>query len=147
MHDLKKDYQVDISSDVVDKIRSKFTHNYFGLPPYAMQQSPDGLAYQCRKARQIEDDEEASDQAEMPTAGSERPDSSSRKAIVAAEEKSDDTNYAAQRKVASALLTMVSNPLMLKHFLYKGGYDAVLRLINDCKLHSLSHFRFKLTLI
>jgi hypothetical protein len=44
-----------------------------------------------------------------------------------------DGNVTAQRKVAKALLTMVGNDVMIKHFLYKGGLDAVLKLIHDSK--------------
>ncbi len=38
-----------IDEDTMNFIRTKFTKNYFGLPPYSMQQSASGLAYQCRK--------------------------------------------------------------------------------------------------
>jgi len=45
-----------------------------------------------------------------------------------------DNNYTAQRKVAKALLTMVSNDIMIRHFLFKGGLDAVLKLIQESEL-------------
>lgn len=139
IHDLQKDYQVEISQDAIDRIRSKFSHNYFGLPPYAMQQSPNGLAYQCRKPRQVDattDDGDGSQESSLQRAPV--PDSSSKKVVAQSNEKSEEINYVAQRKVASALLTMVSNPLMMRHFLYKGGYDAVLKLISESKLDKLS---------
>ena len=39
----------------------------------------------------------------------------------------------AQRKVAHALLTMAKNDIMVVHFVYKGGYDAVTKLITESK--------------
>lgn len=146
IHDLQKDYQVEISQDAIERIRSKFSHNYFGLPPYAMQQSPNGLAYQCRKPRQVDAAAEDGESQESSLQGAPVPDSSSKKVVAQSSEKSEEINYVAQRKVASALLTMVSNPLMMRHFLYKGGYDAVLKLISESKydtllssLHVLAH--------
>lgn len=139
IHDLQKDYQVEISQDAIERIRSKFSHNYFGLPPYAMQQSPNGLAYQCRKPRQVDAGAEDGDESqESSLQGAPVPDSSSKKVVAQSSEKSEEINYVAQRKVASALLTMVSNPLMMRHFLYKGGYDAVLKLISESKFNALS---------
>ena len=49
----------------------------------------------------------------------------------------DNGMFTAQRKVAQALLTMVSNNAMVKHFLHKGGLDAVLKLIQECKYFAI----------
>jgi hypothetical protein len=41
---------VELDEEVLQSIRSKFGFkNFFGLPPYAMQQTPQALTYQCRK--------------------------------------------------------------------------------------------------
>ncbi len=120
-----------VSDDVIVKIRNKFTKNYFGLPPYSMQQTPEGLAYQCRKPvefKLLEDDET---EKVKPIQESDRSEIGSRKNLNSTQDQKSQTNVNAQRKVASALLTMVSNPLMLKHFLYKGGFEAVLKLIGE----------------
>ncbi len=127
-----------INDETITHIRTKFTKNYFGLPPYSMQQSAGGLAYQCRKPLmdQYDDDDiqEASQVAE-----NERPDTGSRKHLESIVDEKGETNFTAQRKVAAALLTMVSNPLMMKHFLYKGGFEAVIKLVKECK--SFNAFR------
>lgn len=135
LHDLQKDYRVEIPQDVLDRIRTKFASNYFGLPPYAMQQSSDGLAYQCRKSRPSDgkDDDDVDSLQEGSLRGIPSPDSSSKRVVAQTSEKNEESNATAQRKVASALLTMVSNPLMMRHFLHKGGYDAVLKLVAECK--------------
>lgn len=119
-----------INDETVSMIRTKFTKNYFGLPPYSMQQSADGLAYQCRKplVDVLDDTHEESQVME-----NERPDTGNRKNLESTVDEKGETNFTAQRKVASALLTMVSNPLMMKHFLYKGGFEAVLKLVKECK--------------
>jgi hypothetical protein len=131
IHALQKDYKVDIPQETVESIRAKFKNNYFGLPPYAMQQSAGGLVYQCRKPMPREA-LDSSDHHSLPSQGGERPDSN-KKSIEISIEKMDETNYTAQRKVASALLAMVSNAVMVKHFLYKGGFEAVMKLIAESK--------------
>jgi hypothetical protein len=124
-----------ISDDLLHTIRSKFPNNYFGLPPYSLQQSPSGLTYQCRKPIESDIlDDEGSLQSTV-TPGAERVDTANKRNQGATVD-AKATNYTAQRKVASALLTMVSNQLMLQHFLFKGGFEAVLKLINDSKLIS-----------
>lgn len=129
--ELQHEHKVHVPVEVIDKIRSKFTNNYFGLPPYAMQASPVALAYQCRKpmaANLLT----GGDHHSMPSQGGERQESRSR-AIESFTGEKAEINYVAQRKVASALLTMVSNPLMLKHFLHKGGFEALLKLVDTGK--------------
>eukprot|EP00981_Chlorochromonas_danica_P010405 scaffold3198_cov191-Ochromonas_danica.AAC.1 len=39
----------DIPIDTIQSIRQKFPKNYFGLPPFSLQQTSSALAYQCRK--------------------------------------------------------------------------------------------------
>jgi len=46
---------------------------------------------------------------------------------------SSSNSNIAQRKVAHALLTMAKNDMMVVHFIYKGGYDAVTKLITESK--------------
>lgn len=45
----------------------KFPKNYFGLPIYALAQSPQGLIYQCRKAMEYTEDPEEKDNLEGHT--------------------------------------------------------------------------------
>ena len=142
IYELQKERRVEIDDSVVESIRAKFTNNYFGLPPYAMQQSAGALAYQCRKPMAQNLFEQNDHHSLTSAQGGERSGDGTRGGKKdddhdghgsGGDGKAESMNYIAQRKVASALLTMVSNPLMLKHFLYKGGYDAVLRLIGECK--------------
>jgi hypothetical protein len=126
-----------ISDEVIHKIRSKFTANYFGLPPYSMQQTPDALAYQCRKAVELKLLEDEGDLSRTrPVHENEKTELGSRRNLGSNQDHKSESNVAAQRKVASALLTMVSNPSMMKHFLFKGGFEAVLKLINESKVEA-----------
>lgn len=102
-----------------------------------MQQTPDALAYQCRKAVEFKLLEDEGDSRIRPIQENERSEIGSRKNLESTHNQQSLNNVAAQRKVASALLTMVSNPLMMKHFLFKGGFEAVLRLVNDCKKYNI----------
>jgi hypothetical protein len=125
-----------LSDEVIDKIRSKFKKNYFGLPPYALQQTPECLAYQCRKAVEaiFDDDEDGAGdiRQKMGISGeNDRTETGSRRNLNSSQENKSSNNVTSQRKVASALLTMVSNPIMMKHFLYKGGFEAVLKLVGE----------------
>jgi hypothetical protein len=137
-----------LDEGTVALIRSKFAKNYFGLPPYSMQQTASGLAYHCRAPR--EDSSEESTHTEiLDVQENERPDVSSRRNIEDTANEKADTNYTAQRKVSSALLTMVNNPQMMKHFLNKGGFEAVLKLVKDGKfrlLYGCCYFRHILIL-
>lgn len=121
-----------VDDATVSMIRSKFKKNYFGLPPYSMQQTANGLTYQCRAPLESEFLEDGS-QTEVMTHENERPGTGSRRNLESIIDEKSSNNYVAQRKVASALLTMVSNPLMMKHFLHKGGFEAVMKLIKECK--------------
>jgi len=126
-----------IPDELLGTIRNKFPNNYFGLPPYSLQQSPSGLTYQCRKPIESDIlDDEGSLQSTI-TPGAERVDTANKRNQGTTNDLKNNTNYTAQRKVASALLTMVNNPLMLPHFLYKGGFEAVLKLINDTDDHEV----------
>lgn len=49
------------------------------------------------------------------------------------ESSQTNENPAAKRKVAHALLTMVSNETMAVHFVYRGGAEAVMKLIMESK--------------
>eukprot|EP01031_Cornospumella_fuschlensis_P045398 gene45398-55547_t len=121
----------DIHPETVSSIRNKFSKNYFGLPPYSIQQTSDALAYQCRKPleKPLEQDADEGKLEEKV----ERVDTAHRKTHdMSAENASKQDSYA-QRKVAAALLIMAKNPLMRKHFLSKGGYEAALRLLSESK--------------
>lgn len=61
-----------IPDEVISKIRSKFPNNYFGLPPYSIQQTPDALAYQCRKAAELKHFEDEVDSRVRPVLENER---------------------------------------------------------------------------
>lgn len=122
-----------LSNEVLSTIRNKFSNNYFGLPPYSLQQSPSGLTYQCRKPIEhdiLDDDEEEGSQ--LTAVQTERVDTANKRSQGTTSDLKK-TNYTSQRKVASALLTMVNNAIMLPHFLYKGGFEAVLKLISEGK--------------
>jgi hypothetical protein len=140
-----------LSDEVIDKIRSKFKKNYFGLPPYALQQTPECLAYQCRKAVEaiFDDDEDGADDIRQKIGISgengDRTETGSRRNLNSSQENKSSNNITSQRKVASALLTMVSNPIMMKHFLYKGGFEAVLKLIGEGQPFFLALFHLDLT--
>lgn len=124
----------EVPQELMLSIRSKFSNNYFGLPPYSMQQTPSALAYMCRKPLDLEPDEEDADLESNSEVliKTERVDTSHRRTHDLSSDHPKHDQYA-QRKVASALLIMAKNPLMRKHFLSKGGYEAALKLIADCK--------------
>lgn len=120
-----------IDEDTMLRIRSKFKTNYFGLPPYSMQQTADGLTYQCRAPLESDLLEDGS-QTGVSVQENERQGIGSRRNLDVDLDKIE-ANFAAQRKVSAALLTMVNNPLMMKHFLNKGGFEAVLKLVREGK--------------
>jgi hypothetical protein len=122
-----------VDAETVALIRSKFKKNYFGLPPYSMQQTANGLTYQCRAPLESDLLEDSS-QLEVSNQELERPGTGSKRNVENMLDEKGASNFVAQRKVASALLTMVNNPLMMKHFLFKGGFEAVLKLVKECKL-------------
>jgi len=114
----------DSFSPIVTKTHKlkELERNYFGLPPYALHRTAGGIIYQARKpyegitgrydeseTMQIEDEEEEE------------------KSMVEKTEVKTQ-NHSAQRKVASALMSMASTASMLEHFVYKGGVDAVSKL-------------------
>jgi hypothetical protein len=121
-----------VPTALISSVRSKFQTNYFGLPPYSVAQSAESLAYKSRAPLDKEryyDSEEPSAQQQL--LNDEKIDTTAKKNLESNIDLPADSNYTAQRKVAKALLTMVSNDVMIKHFLLKGGLDAVLRLIQE----------------
>ncbi|RYG69224.1 hypothetical protein EON64_03265 [archaeon] len=122
----------DIHPETVSSIRTKFSKNYFGLPPYSIQQTSDALAYQCRKPLEKALDDQDADEGKFAEKV-ERVDTGHRKTHDLSADSGNKQDSYAQRKVAAALLIMAKNPLMRKHFLSKGGYDAALRLLSECK--------------
>ena len=124
-----------IPSSLVNSVRSKFTHNYFGLPPYSVAQSAESLAYKSRAPldNDIYDDDDADHSSHQQLASNDKTDTTTKKNLQSSIDLPSDGNYTAQRKVARALLTMVSNNVMIKHFLFKGGLDAVLKLVQESK--------------
>lgn len=111
-------------------VHVKFPRNYFGLPPNALQNTSNALVYQCRKPMVSAYLEDSSD--DILVAQEEKYDKSG-KFESKSESKEIEVNFAAQKKVAQALLTMSKNPIMVNHFVHKGGIDAVVRLIADSK--------------
>lgn len=104
--------------------------NVFGLPTIE-KPSADALVYQCRKQLVIptvQIQEEKKKRAELRI-GSHSLSMDQFKAEKAKQELS----YPAQRKVANALLMMVTNETMLYHFMHKGGVDALFKLVRESK--------------
>lgn len=121
-----------VPAALLNSVRSKFTSNYFGLPPYSVSQSAESLAYKSRAPldnNTYDDSEEHS--AHHQLLNSDKADPTAKKNNQNSIDLPADNNYTAQRKVAKALLTMVSNDIMIRHFLFKGGLDAVLKLIQE----------------
>lgn len=132
-----------LSAELLSSIRSKFKKNYFGLPTSSNEQTHLALAYQSRKPishNYLDDD--GSGTVSEPVQEYDRSEIGSRRTASSNEDRKRERDYFAQRKVASALLTMVRNPLTLKHFLSKGGYEAVLKLIHDSKDLSIQLYNF-----
>lgn len=121
-----------IPASLLSSVRSKFSTNYFGLPPYSVAQSAESLAYKSRAPldNELYDDEPVKEQLSM---SNDKADINTKKSLNSNIDLPTDGNYTAQRKVARALLTMVSNDIMIKHFLFKGGLDAVLKLVHESK--------------
>jgi len=130
----------ELKDELLTSIQTKFTKNYFGLPPYSLQQNPSALSYQSRKpmvSLLLEDSEEHTMHHHVD---SENKDLPSRRNQESSVDLKVDANYTAQRKVANALLTMVRNEVMMKHFLHKGGLEAVLKLVNESESHPVIAF-------
>ena len=108
-----------------DKMKIK---NYCGMPDYAYEANPFALIYQARKPLEVTDKQAA----QIKHNEEER-----RIEDMTRENKTESSqaaeNPAAKRKVAHALLTMVSNETMAVHFVYRGGAEAVLKLIMESK--------------
>eukprot|EP01038_Epipyxis_sp_PR26KG_P005363 gene5363-7438_t len=124
-----------IRSDAENTISVPFPKNYFGLPIYSFQLSPTALAYQCRKSlplRATNDDSNTQNDTNSQDFKNDL-DNITRKGHESSTELIANDNYVSQRKVAQALLTMASNIQMAPHFLHKGGFEAVIKLISDSK--------------
>jgi hypothetical protein len=103
-------------------------HNYFGLPIHAVSQTAGGLVYRGRKPvpNLFEDDEE------LNAARRERNQVVEQSTSNQQEEKhAKKDNFVAQRKVASALLAIATNPATVTHFAQQGGMDAVFKMAFD----------------
>ena len=135
--------------------KKKKIKNYFGLPDYAYASSSGALVYKARKNAEVEDEETMHNQklarlaamidgggaagAATPSVAAVQQKADARAAHHKQQEdakareaqKSGSKNVAAQRKVAEALVTMARNETMAKHFMHKGGAEAVLKLIGD----------------
>ena len=112
------------------KLKKKFGKNYFGLPIYALGETYDGLVYQSRKTLENPDTEDTEHIREIEDEKESR--HSGRVHVISEmDENANETNRAAQRKVAKALLTMCSNPHMAVHFIYKGGVEAIFKMISE----------------
>lgn len=112
------------------KLKKKFEKNYFGLPIYALGETYEGLVYQSRKTLENPDTEDAENIREIEDEKESR--HSGRVHVVDDMDGSgNETNRASQRKVAKALLTMCSNPHMAVHFIYKGGVEAIFKMIAE----------------
>lgn len=123
-----------VPAALINSLRSKFTQNYFGLPPYSVAQSAESLAYKSRAPLDNEIYEDAEEHlAHQQLNSNEKADTITKKNLQNSIDLPADGNFTAQRKVARALLTMVSNDVMIKHFLFKGGLDAVLKLVQESK--------------
>jgi hypothetical protein len=103
--------------------------NYFGLPPYALNRTAEGIIYHCRKPY---DDTEIArgDSVSLKKESDQQLDSANRLGDKTEHKKA--TNHTAQRKVAAALSAMAGNEQMRYHFVYKGGVDAIMKLTYEC---------------
>ena len=107
--------------------KARVMKNYFGLPPYATQYSPQAIVYQSRGGVKY-DDEETESKSTFENTNTEG-------SIIGFDTGSNDestkagTNHAAQRKVAHSLLSMASTDSMSNYFLHKVGVEAVCRFL------------------
>ena len=132
----KDDEDKGLTDEKIASIRSKFNKSYFGLPPFAMETTPTALAYRARKT--VEDPKHDNDDERNEHQLSNKDDNKAYddnldELVHQVDQTLDSNMYMAQRKVSQALLTMVRNKAMLKHFLFKGGLDAVFKLIHESK--------------
>jgi len=113
------------------KLKKKFAKNYFGLPIYALGDQYEGLVYQSRKNFTEEEEEEVvAEEANVKAPGKIRISNE-------LNDEENETNKAAQRKVAKALLTMCSNQHMAVHFIAKGGLEAIFKMIAESNDHDV----------
>lgn len=99
--------------------------NYFGLPPYALNRTAEGIVYQCRKP--YDDDVEGSNSKKKEELNEENSENVHDQVGKLDGHKKIE-NHSAQRKVVAALRAMAGNNQMLSHFVFKGGIDAVVKL-------------------
>eukprot|EP00602_Paraphysomonas_sp_CaronLab_P009882 CAMPEP_0185036078 /NCGR_PEP_ID=MMETSP1103-20130426/28517_1 /TAXON_ID=36769 /ORGANISM="Paraphysomonas bandaiensis, Strain Caron Lab Isolate" /LENGTH=1549 /DNA_ID=CAMNT_0027573461 /DNA_START=157 /DNA_END=4806 /DNA_ORIENTATION=- len=100
--------------------------NYFGLPPYALNRTAEGIVYQCRKPYEHRDLSRDADATSFRRELEHALDSERQQGDTAEHKKAE--NHIAQRKVAAALSAMARNEAMRSVFVYKGGVDAVIKL-------------------
>lgn len=108
--------------------KRKKVPNYFGLPTHAYTSNPNALVYMARKPTRGQD---SVDDHHQHHQGQQQHDTEKRAEAERVEMKVSEGNFAAQRKVSEALLTMAKNEGMSKHFIHKGGVEAVMRLISE----------------
>lgn len=154
-------HRIDIDEEVLQSIRNKMGNKKFcGLPPYSIPQTTAAMTYQSRKPL-IEKVEQTANEyvSENGENGSLIPDLQKSLTPSSQLRKNKSTReleleapgavmnfYAAQRKVSQALLTMVKNEAMVKYFLFKGGLDAVFKLIRESKLAAFSRLNSPLNI-
>ena len=129
----------ELSNEQLLSIRSKMKTNYFGIGFGLTDQiAPAALTYQSRKPLETSSRNRTHDDDMIngkPAVESMDIDARLKSLIDDVDDAVDNSmsSGAAQRKVAEALLKMVENEAMIYHFLYHGGLDAVLKLINESK--------------
>jgi hypothetical protein len=124
-----------LSPSLLASLRTKFPLNYFGLPPWRCPPTSESLAYKSRTPLDTKytDTGEYTGHSHKEGAVEKVEEQAKRSTLEDEEQDSSGTNTSAQRKVARALLTMVSNDVMITHFIHRGGLDAVLRLLMDSR--------------
>lgn len=121
-------FQLSIPDDSAPPV-TPMLKNYFGLPPYALNRTAEGIVYQCRKP--YEGLFGTDDVKKNTTVATDLNDEMAN--LIKHESKHKHANSSAQKKVVAALKAMASNSLMLPHFVYRGGTDALLKLSYESK--------------
>jgi hypothetical protein len=104
--------------------------NYFGLPPYALNRTAEGIIYLGRKP--YDDIDISRDQDSTANKKESDLQLEASKRLGDRTEQKKASNHVAQRKVAAALFAMAGNEQMKHAFVYKGGIDAVMKLTYEC---------------
>jgi hypothetical protein len=110
--------------------------NYFGLPPYSLRRTAEGIVYQCRKPYEfgVNDGEDYGGDTKNLTGVIAGANEDAANQTGRTEQKNKTENHSSQRKVVSALKAMAGNPQMIGHFVYRGGTDAIIKLAFESKL-------------